>query len=429
MIKQFILSALFFYSATMLQAQNRTGTDVLHHPELVSAFYTLIDKQNFWLDNTESLSLRKNFVNVIDSAAKWALDATDYHDKELHRLVEISFTQKDSVAEKYCELVFTDAAISFFKDLYEGSNNNAGYDELSSKCTEMDKRIILNKLVAICNGNCLEDVICSLEPVNDEYLILKSEYQKQIAKHSSYNLMQFKRTLNYLRWINHFKFEKYIVVNIPSASLNYYKANTITLTMKAVVGKPSTQTPRFAAYCNKVILYPYWNVPNSIAVKELLPLYKKNPGLLNAMNMQVIDNNGKVVNASKLNWSVYTRNNFPFRFRQSTGCDNALGVMKFNLTDPFNVYMHDTNNKSAFLSQKRFYSHGCVRIEQPLQLANCILPTPVDSSFVRSCLKDEKPMELNLVNVIPVFVIYSTVTVNARKEVVYLKDVYHLLKK
>ena len=145
--------------------------------------------------------------------------------------------------------------------------------------------------------------------------------------------------------------------------------------------------------------------------------------------MQVIDVNGRIVNASKLNWSSYTKDNFPYRIRQSTGCDNALGVMKFNLTDPFNVYMHDTNNKSAFLSGKRFYSHGCIRIEKPLQLANLILPTPVDSFFVQSCLKDEKPMELNLVNAVPVFVIYSTVNVDSNNNVVYYKDVYSLFKK
>ena len=103
--------------------------------------------------------------------------------------------------------------------------------------------------------------------------------------------------------------------------------------------------------------------------------------------------------------------------------------MKFNLTDPFNVYMHDTNNKAGFLSDKRFYSHGCIRIEKPLQLANLILPTPVDSSFVQSCLKDETPMDLNLVVTVPVFVIYSTVGVDANNNVVYYKDVYDLLKR
>ena len=378
----------------MLQAQ-RTNVDQLHCPQLVSAFFTLINQQSFWLNSTQSL-LRNDFINVIDSASNWALNANDYHDKELHQLGQILFSEKDSAAAKHCELIFTDAAISFFMDLYEGSNNNAGYDELSPKYAEIDKRIILNKLIALCNKNCLGDVIFSLEPKNNEYIILKNEYQQQIAKHNYLNLVQLQRALNYLRWINHFKFVNYIVVNIPSASLNYYQGDTIALTMKVVVGKPSTQTPRFAAYCNKVILYPYWNVPRSITTKELLPLFKKSPGLINAMNMQVLDNNGRVVNASRLNWSSYTKYNFPYRLRQSTGCDNALGVMKFNLTDPFNVYMHDTNIKSAFLSDKRFYSHGCIRVEKPLQLANLILPTPVDSSFVQVCLKDEQPMDLIL---------------------------------
>lgn len=412
----------------MLYAQNRTGVNDLHYPELVSAFYALINQQSFWLSNNQSSSLRKDFINVIDSAANWGLDANDYHDKELHQLAEISVTEKDSGAAKRCELIFTDAAISFFKDLYEGSNNNADYDELSPKYTEIDKRVILNKLTALCNGNCLEDIICSSEPASVDYIILKKEYQQQVGKNSSLNLLQLKRALNYLRWINHFRLRKYIVVNIPSATLNYYQADTVALTMKVVVGKPSTQTPRFAAYCNKVILYPYWNVPASIAVNELLPLFKKNHDLLSVMNMQVLDNNGRTINASKLNWSSYTKYNFPYRFRQSTGCDNALGVMKFNLTDPFNVYMHDTNNKLAFSSTRRFYSHGCIRIEKPLMLANLILPTPVDSSFIQSCLKDEQPMELNLINPVPVFVIYSTVGIDANINVVYYKDVYNLLK-
>ena len=147
------------------------------------------------------------------------------------------------------------------------------------------------------------------------------------------------------------------------------------------------------------------------------------------MNMQIVDNNGAVVSTSQLNWSAYTKNNFPYRFRQSTGCDNALGVMKFNLTDPFNVYMHDTNYKVAFLSQNRFYSHGCIRIEKPLELANLILPTPVDSLFVQSCLKDEQPMELNVISPVPVFVIYSTVSIDAKNNVVYYKDAYNLLLK
>lgn len=428
MIRHLVLFTLFCCNLFIIQAQ-KNNSETLRYPEVVSAFYTLLDKQNFWTGDTASASLRNKFLEVIDSAENWGLAGNDYHYTALHELVKIAPGEKDSNLLKRCELIFTDAAISFFKDLYEGSNNNARHDELSSKYTEINKRIILNKLVALCNGNCFEDVINSLEPAGDEYAVLKSEYQRQDVSHSFYNMMQLKRTLNYLRWINHFKFERYIVVNIPSAELSYYQADTVALRMKVVVGKPSTQTPRFAAYCNKVILYPYWNVPASITNKELLPLFRKSPGLIDAMKMQVIDNNGKIIDPSSLNWSSYNKYNFPYRLRQSTGCDNALGVMKFNLTDPFNVYMHDTNNKLAFLRSNRFYSHGCIRIEKPLELANLILPTPVDSTFIQSCLKDEKPMELDLTNTVPVFVIYSTAGINADNTVVYYKDVYKLLKR
>src|SRR5678815_3393884 len=159
MIKHFTFSALFFYGSLLLLAQDTTGVDKLHYPQLVSAFYTLINQQSFWLNNTQSSSLRNGLINVIDSAAYWALDANDYHSKELRRLAGISFAEMDSVTAKRCELVFTDAAISFFKDLYEGSNNKAGYDELSPKDKEIDKRIVLNRLIALCNGISFEDII------------------------------------------------------------------------------------------------------------------------------------------------------------------------------------------------------------------------------------------------------------------------------
>lgn len=95
MLRYLTFLVLFFYSAPILQAQE-TGVDELHYPQLASAFYILIKEQNFWLDSTH-YSLRKDFINVIDSAANWALDPNDYHDKELHQLADIPFTEKDSV--------------------------------------------------------------------------------------------------------------------------------------------------------------------------------------------------------------------------------------------------------------------------------------------------------------------------------------------
>jgi len=200
------------------------------------------------------------------------------------------------------------------------------------------------------------------------------------------------------------------------------------LFMRAVVGKPSTPTPRFAAYFNEVILYPYWYPPASIVFNELLPKIKRNPSIIDSWNMQVTDKNGKIVNHLKLNWSAFYTGNFPYILRQSTGCDNSLGILKFNISSPYGVYLHDTNNKTAFLSASRFYSHGCMRIEEPIKLANHILHEKLDTSFLQSCFKEQKPIPVQLDNPIPVFVVYMMAEADPTGKIRYYKDIYNLLK-
>jgi murein L,D-transpeptidase YcbB/YkuD len=198
--------------------------------------------------------------------------------------------------------------------------------------------------------------------------------------------------------------------------------------MKIVAGQPSKRTPRFAAWCDKIILYPYWNVPRKIAVNELLPVFKRSPSMVAIMNMQIIDGQGRVLDPARIQWELYNKENFPYSMRQSTGCDNALGVIKFDINSPYDVYMHDTNFKLAFLSSRRYYSHGCIRLEKPIELGNELLHDRLDTTFLRSCLKDQKPVTLSLDRPVPVFVVYFTAEADAMGKVNYHKDVYHLLK-
>lgn len=228
------------------------------------------------------------------------------------------------------------------------------------------------------------------------------------------------------RWIHHFRFKKAIVVNVAATTLRYFEDDSLLLHMKIVAGKPATPTPRFAAYCNQVVFYPYWHVPRNIAVNEILPSCKKSRSTLSVLGLQVLDAHGHIVNPRTINWQALNRHNFPYTFRQSTGCDNALGVIKFNLTDPFNVYLHDTNLKSFFRSNYRFYSHGCMRIEKPVELANYLLVNTVDTTFLNACIKGQTPVVKTLDDSVPVFVIYSLADVNTEGAVVYYADVYHL---
>jgi murein L,D-transpeptidase YcbB/YkuD len=195
--------------------------------------------------------------------------------------------------------------------------------------------------------------------------------------------------------------------------------------MKVVAGKLSTRSPRFSTWCWQVVLYPYWNVPEDIGLRELLPHFKKNSAYGESSNMQVLNKNGKVINPHSINWSQYNRSNFPYSFRQCTGCENSLGVIKFNLTDPFDVYLHDTNFKLAFLKDTRFLSHGCIRVEKPIELANYLLDNQVDSNFLKACYKGLQPIPVNLKEKVPVFVVYMPAEVVGDSVKIY-KDIYRL---
>jgi len=156
-------------------------------------------------------------------------------------------------------------------------------------------------------------------------------------------------------------------------------------------------------------------------------LFRVSPRLAETMNIQLFDRNGKAVEPTSISWWRWNKNNFPYSMRQSTGCDNALGVIKFNLTSPFDVYMHDTNFKLAFLRTYRWLSHGCMRLEKPFELGNLLLDHQLDTTFLESCLKDQQPRRIRLVEPVPVFVIYQTAVTGEGGKLRMVKDIYHLM--
>src|ERR1700761_3401115 len=112
--------------------------------------------------------------------------------------------------------------------------------------------------------------------------------------------------------------------------------------MVVVVGHTGKRTPRFAGWVDGLVLYPYWNIPRHIATRELLPVFRKSPVLANVMQIQVLDDHGRELDPATVQWARYTAADFPYTLRQAPGCENALGVLKFNINSPFDVYMHDT---------------------------------------------------------------------------------------
>ena len=233
--------------------------------------------------------------------------------------------------------------------------------------------------------------------------------------------------LNMVRWFEAWKKQASIaILNIPSASLFVYYNDTLSLYSRIIVGKPTTPTPTLSSTISQIVVYPYWHVPNKIATKELLPLIKKNPAFLEANNFQVLSKDGKVLDAYSIPWQSLSSSNFPYTIRQSTGCDNALGLLKFEFYSPYSVYLYDTPEKGLFFLNKRYFSHGCMRIEEPLALAHLLLRQRMNEidTLIHQCLKDQKPLTLKIEKPINFVVFYSTVWYTEKNGIVFYGNPY-----
>ncbi len=290
---------------------------------------------------------------------------------------------------------------------------------------EIHENDIDNLIESITNLNQIKEAFQNLEPKHPEYQL----YKKAITSDSLYNLL--KDNFNFYRYLNRFNFIKYIFVNIPNAKLTTYDQDQKVLEMKIIVGQKDKQTPRMTTNLDAIVVYPYWIPTRSIAINEILPKVKKNINYLEKNNFDVLDNKKNVVDPGTLKWASFSGKNFPYQFRQGTGCDNSLRLLKFNISNPFSVYMHDTahnkHNMLLFENENRFFSHGCIRLSMPVELANWAFEKPlITEEFMKTYLKDPKSTTIKLNNKIPLFVIYNTNEIDANGDIVTYKDVYGL---
>jgi murein L,D-transpeptidase YcbB/YkuD len=245
-------------------------------------------------------------------------------------------------------------------------------------------------------------------------------------------LQQLILSLNYYRWVSYITEKQItIVVNIPAANLKVYHNNKVLYEMKTIVGKLSTPTPTLCSYIKEAILYPYWHVPNSIAIKELLPLIKKNIAYTENENYQIFNKEGEIIDPYSIDWNSLNSNYFPYLIRQSSGCDNALGLLKLNFENPFNVYLHDTPNKKLFNNKNRFLSHGCMRMERPMDIGHLVLKNntqAIDTIEQKGCLINKSPIKIGADEKIPIIVWYNPAGIDSLGNLIFYKDVYSKFK-
>jgi len=216
-------------------------------------------------------------------------------------------------------------------------------------------------------------------------------------------------------------------VNIPEFTVWIMKDGESVHTTRVVVGTPKNQTPIFSDEIQNVVVNPYWNVPPSIAAGEIKPHLIANPYYLDSQNMEMLAG-GKVINAAAIDWTTTNINNYAIR--QKPGPGNALGKIKFLFPNEHNVYLHDTPSKSLFSRAFRAYSHGCVRVMNPMDFAGALVATnPQLTQASIEGLQGPKEKWLTLENKIPVHLMYFTLRVNEDGTIRSYGDVYGHNKK
>lgn len=232
--------------------------------------------------------------------------------------------------------------------------------------------------------------------------------------------------LERMRWMPLEMPERYILINIANYELDVFENHDTLLAMRAIVGRHYRKTPVFNSMMTYLVFSPTWTVPPTIFRNDVLPELRKGPEYLIRKNMKIIRFDGTEVDYHSINWETVTAANFPFLIRQNPGADNALGRVKFMFPNTYNVYIHDTPSKELFAKPDRSFSSGCIRIEQPFELARLLLADNPQwtEEKIRAAMLSGKEQTVKLRKHMPVFLTYFSAWVSGNGGIHFRKDVY-----
>lgn len=233
--------------------------------------------------------------------------------------------------------------------------------------------------------------------------------------------------LERMRWMGGEDLQaRHVWVNIPEFTARINENGHEVFRTRVVVGKTShdLRTPEFSDQMEYVVVNPRWNVPRSITVKEYLPRLKANRHAVS--HLDIVDGRGNVIPRNRIDFSRYSASSFPYRMQQKPSGDNALGLVKFIFPNPWNIYLHDTPTKHLFGNSRRAYSHGCIRVGDPFDLATELLSPQSDNprGMFERALNSGRETWLALKPNLPVHLVYFTAFPDQNGQIRFFEDIY-----
>jgi len=422
--------------STALKSQLSSINELnLNYPNSVKRFYAQYGYQPAWVKPQSGFGQTWQAMLILDCVLQYGLAHADYHPKELvydklHDILEKPEKHNDVEKVRF-EITLTDALITFMNHLHFGKLNP---DFPSNKIDAGNT--VFHAEVALLDATRQNDFMSALvkvQPQSKAYLdmqdhtrLLVGQYQADCYEIPREDIRIMAINMERLRWINS-EDKTYILINIPSYTLTFQKPDT-AYQFKVIVGKPVSPTPTLQSYISYFTTAPEWKVPKSILVKEILPKALKDTAYLENNHYAIYDNKGKYIASEVAELRKIKEHPGNFYARQSSGCDNSLGLIVFRFQNIYDIYLHDTPQQLLFAKPERAFSHSCIRVEYAEKLAGLLLKNDGAANkllAMRQALQVYQTKNFPLKKPVPVKITYLTCQVKEGLLIKY-KDLYNL---
>jgi murein L,D-transpeptidase YcbB/YkuD len=286
---------------------------------------------------------------------------------------------------------------------------------------------------ALAAGAMPSALLRNLLPKNADYRALRAALARTYAEapgaldanglDRETRLVRLRANMERWRWLPRDLPARRLEVRIPQFETMLLRPDASSIIHPVIVGARRTQTPSFAANIVSVTLNPTWEPPASIVRNELLPHFRRDPAAAENQGFDLLDSSGAVVDPAAVDWTAQP---FPYHLRQRAGPGNALGQIRFDLPNPYSIYLHDTSNRALFARSDRALSHGCIRVSDPQSLAQAIIDAPEwDGAALQTAIADGETRSIALSAPVPIYVLYLTASAGEDGSVSYFDDLYH----
>jgi len=443
-----------------VEGGNNRSNPVFPTRETLAEFYANNGQRLAWCDDSgKLLPSTATLLDALRRADEHGLDPQDYALGRLDLLVEqIGKPPLDAAAVARLadfDLLMTAAFFRYASDL---STGRVHPDEIRNDWhTDLPDLDPLTKLDRALMGDNLPQLLAALPPPHAGYARLRDALSRlrEVEAAGGWpaipegpglepdgrlgpttlaalnlpvesRIRQVELNLERWRWIPRRLGSPYVFVNIPGFSLELVRDGVPVWRTRIVVGKAFSPTPVFSDRIVTVVANPPWNVPKSIALGEYLHDLRKDPRALRRRGFRLLEGaqeDAREVDPTTVDWHALDNGRFPYRLRQDPGPNNALGRLKFHLTNGYRIYLHDTPTRGLFGQSDRDLSHGCIRVERPLDLAAQLLGE-ASQELLHEALDKTKERHLSVKPPVPIHILYLTAWVDETGALRFSPDVY-----